>query len=85
MPSSEAGRHSPTPSLASEAGGAATAGGGGGGGGRRKGKGRRRGGRHSEAAQTVHHAPAAPVATSSGAMNWREEILESKKQNPHDK
>ncbi|XP_063821793.1 telomerase-binding protein EST1A isoform X2 [Ostrinia nubilalis] len=82
-PSIEAGRHSPAPSVASASG----KNGEGGGGSRRSRKRSSRGrGRNAEAAQAAHHAaaPAAPVS-SSGTLNWREEILESKKHNSHDK
>ncbi|XP_034840495.1 uncharacterized protein Smg6 isoform X2 [Maniola hyperantus] len=75
-------RHSPTPSAVSgEAG--ESAGGAGGGGSRRsrKSKGRRR--RNAENVQPAPHPPGATPAPTN--LNWREEILESKKHHHGDR
>ncbi|CAB3242237.1 unnamed protein product [Arctia plantaginis] len=82
----ERGRQSPSASQVGVGANTSSATAIGEGGGRRSRKrsGRRRGSRHSEA----HHAPASAPATttnvSASTLNWREEILESKK-NSHDK
>ncbi|XP_052757427.1 uncharacterized protein LOC113517389 isoform X2 [Galleria mellonella] len=92
-PSTERGRQSPVMNNNMTADGSVD---GSAGGGRRNRKraGRRRG-RHSDVAQISHsshpshssHAHHVPTSTSSTSMttNWREEILESKKQASHDR
>ncbi|XP_075969615.1 smg6 nonsense mediated mRNA decay factor isoform X2 [Anticarsia gemmatalis] len=85
--SAERGRQSPAASAASAAGaGPAGAPGAEGGGARRSRKrsGRKRGARHAEAQHAAAPPTAPAVVPTTSSLNWREEILESKK-NSHDK